>query len=287
MSAAAISALVFAALLHSFWNLLAKRSVHKDTFLILSAITGVLMFAPFALSMWRQVPLEGWLIIIGSGIAEAAYYIALGRAYAVGDMSLVYPLSRGSSPVFVTLIAVFFLGERPSALGLAGIALTVVGIYVLHLRSFARRDLLGPIAALGTPASRYAVLTGLLIATYSVLDKLGIRYAEPLTYIWIVLVVSTILLTPYLLLFKRGEALRELRTNWLSIAIVGAIVVGGYVFILLVLKDNPVSYATSVRGVSVVFGALMGVLVLKEALTPPKLAGAVVIFAGIVCIGLA
>jgi drug/metabolite transporter (DMT)-like permease len=211
----------------------------------------------------------------------------LGSAYKTGDLSMVYPLSRGSSPVFVTLIAVTLLGERPSAIGYAGIALVVLGIYVLHLRTFARADLLSPLRALRDRTSQLAVLTGLMIATYSVLDKLGIKHAEPLTYIWLVLSVSALILAPYLLTRKRAEAAHELRANGLSILLVGAIVLGGYVLILIVLQTAPVSYATSARGISVVFGALLGALVLRESLTGPKLAGACLIFAGVACIGLA
>jgi drug/metabolite transporter (DMT)-like permease len=287
MSWSALGLLLVAAFLHSFWNLLAKRSVDKIAFLMLAAAAGVLLFAPLALSNWRPIAPAGWLIIIASGLAEALYYLLLGAAYKTGDLSMVYPLSRGSSPVFVTLIAVLLLGERPSAVGYAGIALVVLGIYVLHLRTFSRADLLSPLRALRDRTSQLAVLTGLTIATYSVLDKQGIRYAEPLTYIWLVLAISALALAPYLLMRKRAEAVRELRANWLSIALVGAILLGGYVLILIVLQTAPVSYATSVRGISVVFGALLGALVLRESLTAPKLAGACVIFAGVACIGLA
>jgi drug/metabolite transporter (DMT)-like permease len=287
MSWSALGLLLVAAFLHSFWNLLAKRSVDKIAFLMLAAAAGVLLFAPLALSNWRPIAPAGWLIIIASGLAEALYYLLLGAASKTGDLSMVYPLSRGSSPVFVTLIAVLLLGERPSAVGYAGIALVVLGIYVLHLRTFSRADLLSPLRALRDRTSQLAVLTGLTIATYSVLDKQGIRYAEPLTYIWLVLAISALALAPYLLMRKRAEAVRELRVNWLSIALVGAILLGGYVLILIVLQTAPVSYATSVRGISVVFGALLGALVLRESLTAPKLAGACVIFAGVACIGLA
>jgi drug/metabolite transporter (DMT)-like permease len=287
MTASSLSLLLTAAFLHSFWNLLAKRSVHKVTFLMLATTSAAILFAPLALSAWRPIPLQGWLIIVASGAAEAAYYLLLGAAYRNGDLSLVYPLSRGSSPLFVTLIALIFLGEQPSRLGALGITLVVCGIYVLHLNSFARAELLMPLRSLKQRSSQLAVLTGLAIATYSVLDKLGIRYAEPLTYIWIVLVVSVALLLPYLLLRKRDEARTEIRSNWLAIIVVGAIVLGGYTLILVVLRTTPVSYATSVRGISVVFGTLLGMRVLRERFTIPKLAGALTIFVGVVCIGLA
>jgi drug/metabolite transporter (DMT)-like permease len=100
-----------------------------------------------------------------------------------------------------------------------------------------------------------------------------------------VLLVAALVMLPFLLLKRRAEAVREWRANWRSILVVGVLVMGGYLVILFALQNNPVSYATSVRGVSVVFGAIMGMTLLKEAFTRQKLLGALVIFAGIACIG--
>ena len=125
------------------------------------------------------------------------------------------------------------------------------------------------------------------IAAYSSIDKEGVRHVDPVYYYFLVLVVSIIGLLPYLWLRKREATMIELRGHWRSILVVGATIVAGYLVILFVLQSSPVAYTTSVRGISVVFGALMGVLVLKEKFTVPKLAGALLMFAGVACIGMA
>ena len=286
MSFTAIGALVLTAFGHSAWNLLTKRSDDKHVFVVLAVIVGVLLLAPFAWLRAQPIDALGWKIIFVSGMAQLLYYLLLGSAYARGDMSLVYPLSRGSSPLFVMLIASAWQGERPSGLGAVGIALIVVGVYLIPLRSLAMRDLFAPLTSLRNRASQLALLTGAIIATYSAIDKEGVKHADPVYYYFWVLVISVIGLLPYLWLRKRVETVHELRVHWRSILVGGATIVAGYLIILFVLRTSPVTYTTSVRGISVVFGAVMGVLVLKEKFTVPKLIGALVMFAGVVCIGL-
>lgn len=288
MSAIAIAGLLFAAMLHAIWNMLAKRSIDNQTFLIGSVALSTLMLAPFALMRWQPIPAQAWGIIVLSAALEATYYVLLGKAYKGGDLSLVYPISRGSSPMFVTLLAVFVLGERIAPIGVIGILLTVVGIYVVHLKSFAKDALLEPFRAIANSrVSQLALLTGMTIAGYSAVDKVGVGMVDPVLYIFLVFTLSIVMLSPFMLLKKR-EALRvEWRANWRTMLLVGAMIAGGYLLILIILSTNKVSYATSVRSASVVFGALLGLVVLKEPLGDKKLLGAVIIFTGIICIGLA
>lgn len=286
MSSTAIAALILAAFGHSLWNLLTKRSYDKHVFVVLAVVVGVVLLAPFAWMRAHPIDALGWGIVFVSGMAQLVYYLLLGGAYARGDMSLVYPLSRGSSPLFVMVIAAVFQGERPSALGLLGIVLIASGVYLVPLSSLAPRNLFAPLASLRNRASQLALLTGVVIATYSAIDKIGVRHADPVHYYFLVLVVSIVGLLPYLLLRRRKETKIELRAHWRSILVVGATIVAGYLVILFVLQTSPVAYATSIRGVSVIFGSLMGVLVLKEKFTVPKLVGAALMFAGVVCIGL-
>lgn len=288
MSLIAIAGLLFSAMLHAIWNLLAKRSIDNQTFLIGAVGLSTVMLAPFALMRWQPVPPAAWGVIVLSAALESTYYLLLGKAYRGGDLSLVYPISRGSSPMFVTLIAVVILGERIAPIGVIGILLTVVGIYVVHLKSFQRDALLEPFRAIANSrVSQLALLTGMTIAGYSAVDKVGVGMVDPVVYIFLVFLISMIMLSPFMLLKKR-EALRtEWRVNGRTMLLVGAMIAGGYLLILFILASNKVSYATSVRSASVVFGALLGLLVLKEPLGDKKLIGALVIFAGIICIGFA
>jgi drug/metabolite transporter (DMT)-like permease len=286
MSLVSIALLFVASFLHSVWNLLAKKSGDKQIFLVLAVLSGALMLTPFALARAQTISATAWFVIVGSAIFESLYYLLLGGAYSRGDLSLIYPLSRGSSPIFIVLIGVFILRESVSWLGAFGVALIVVGIYVLHLRAFNRDHLLAPFVSLKSRASQFALLSGFAVAAYSAFDKIGVTLLNPVFYFWLALGLSVLFLAP-MLAAKRNAVALEIKNNAPSILAVAVIITFGYLLILFVLQNNKASYATSIRGVSVVFGALMGAVVLKEEMTPPKILGGLIIFAGIVCIGLA
>lgn len=276
-----------AGVVHSTWNLLAKRSLDSQAFLWLALVCATVLFGvPFFL-FYAPFPAQGWLFITLSGALEAVYYLLLGSAYQAGDLSLVYPLSRGSSPIFVLLFAVAALGEHVTALGVVGILLSVAGVYVVHLRSMARRDLLAPLIALREPVSRLALLTGLVIASYSVVDKVGLRYVNPFVYIYLIFGVSLLILAPYMLLTRREALAKEWRTQPVNIVAASVMFVVSYLLVLVALRGAEVSYVTAVRGIAVVFAALMGTVLLREPFPRMKFWGSMLIFAGIACIELA
>jgi drug/metabolite transporter (DMT)-like permease len=283
-----IALLVLAAIGHSVWNLLSKRSLDKQVFLWLALVAATGIFCvPFGV-LYAPIPLIGLGIALISGLVEAGYFLLLGSAYQRGDLSLVYPLARGSAPLVVTLFALIFLHERPSAEGIAGILLIVAGIYALHLRSLDRSGLLAPFASLRRDrASQLALLVGVVIAVYSVIDKVGVSYVNPLLYIYLIFVVSCAALAPYMLLARRAAIVREWRKNWVTILAAAMMFVGSYLLVLIALTTTQVAYVSSVRELSVVFGALLGTLVLREAFGATKVFGAFLIFAGIVAIGIA
>src|SRR5437867_8795787 len=117
MDPQAILLLVFAGAIHATWNLLSKRSIDTQAFLYLSVVAGCLLFALPFLYLYAPFPPQGWACIGLSAVLEAAYFVLLGNAYQRGDLSLVYPLARGSAPLFATLLALSFLGERITAGG--------------------------------------------------------------------------------------------------------------------------------------------------------------------------
>jgi drug/metabolite transporter (DMT)-like permease len=288
MSIQTILLLALAAAVHSVWNLFSKRSLDKQTFLWLAVVASLVIYVLPAVFLMRAFPPWVWGIIVLSGLLEAVYYLLLGSAYQRGDLSLVYPLARGSAPLFVTVFAFSLLGERPTPVGIAGILLIVAGIYTLHLKSIDPRGLLAPIIAVSRErASQLALLVGVIIAGYSVVDKVGVRYVSPFPYLYLVLLVSSVALAPYMLLVRRGAIRREWRVNKGAVIAVGFMFVAGYLFVLYALTMSKVSYAASVREMSVIFGAALGAFVLREPFGGNKILGAVFIFAGIVCIALA
>jgi drug/metabolite transporter (DMT)-like permease len=277
-----------AAVVHSAWNLLSKRSLDKQVFLWLALVGSLVIFLLPVSYVYVRVPPTIWGIILLSGLLEAMYFLLLGSAYQRGDLSLVYPLARGSAPLFVTLFALAFLGERVSPQGVSGILLIVGGIYTLHLKSLDWRGLLVPLLALRRErASQLALLVGMTIASYSVVDKVGVRYVSPFQYLYLVFVVSGVALAPYMLAARRDAIRREWGANKAAIVAVAIMYVGSFLLVLIALTSSQVSYVSSVREVSVVFGAALGAFILREPFGGTKILGAAFIFAGIVCIGLA
>jgi uncharacterized membrane protein len=279
-----ISLLALAAVIHGTWNLLSKRSVEKQVYLWLALVASLVIFLVPMIAVVQPLAPHGWVFIVLSGLLEAVYYLLLGSAYQRGDLSLVYPLARGSAPLFATLFAVVLLGERPTLIGLVGILVIVSGIYTLHLKSLTPRGLAAPLLALRDRTSQLAVLVGLTIASYSVVDKQGVRAVSPFPYLYFVLLVAATALAPYMLLARRQAVRDEWRSNWLSILLTAVLFVASYLLVLIALSGSQVSYVASVREMSIVFGALLGALVLREPFGRTKILGAALIFAGIVAI---
>jgi len=285
-----IGLLVCAGLLHSLGNLLAKRGEDTLAFLWLVLATvaavGLIPTLIFVTISSSPLPAVGWALVALSGALEALYYFLLGRAYQSGDFSLVYPLARGSSPLFATLIALGLRGERPSWVGAAGILLIVCGIYVLHVPAFDRKGLAAPLVALRGGISRLALLIGLVIASYSVVDKVGVSYTNPLLYLYLILAVASLLLAPYMLVARQAQVRSEWSRHELRIVMTAVFFVAAYLLVLFALRTTQVGYVASVREVSVVFAAALGSVLLREPFAEKKILGSLLIFAGILSIAL-
>ncbi len=284
MTGLALLLVTTSAVFHAVWNLLTKASRDKPLFLWWTGLAGSLLFLP-ALVWWRPAwPGEAglWAGIALAATLRAAYFGALGAAYARGDLSLVYPLARGMAPVLVPPVAILLLGERPSAVGALGIGAVALGVYVLHLPGLATADLLAPFRALRLPHARPAALTGLITATYSVVDKWNVtRGADPLLYAYLTIPVAALLLTPAAAR-RPGAIAAEWRANRLAIPAVALLMTSGYVLVLFALRLAPVSYVAPARELGIVFGTLLGVVTLGEPNRPQRLTGASLIVVGVI-----
>ena len=272
--------LVLAAALHAIANTLMKKSHDKIAFcwwmLIAFSVLGVptLFFLP-------RVEPSAWLIVLLSGVLEAIYFFTLTRAYTSGDLSLVYPIARGSAPLFLLLWAVLFLGERPTWMGFCGIASVIAGLYLINLSKI--RDWSRPLHAFRSSASRWALLTGVLISAYSAVDKVGVRYFHPFVYLYLILLVCCFFLSFQWLIPDRRVALKEEPRNGRLIPILAAAVFGtaGYLLVLGAMRLSPVSYVGPVREVSVVIGAWIGIRYLGEQGGSLRIAASILVALGI------
>jgi len=287
MSGLALGIVLVAAFLHASWNYLAKKSRNKIAFIWWAILFSTIIFSPMFLYYWPRVTisLKGWGCILATGVLHAFYFWFVGSAYERGDLSLVYPLSRGSGPLFVPIPAVLILNEQLSTPGLYGIALVILGIFIIHLRSFAVQSFFEPFLALRGRASLWAICTGGTIAGYSLVDKVGVSIVSPPVYIYLMFIISLLLLSPYVFIKVRSDLKKEWNINKIQILIVGFLDLFTYLMILFALRMSKVSYVAAAREVSIVFSALIGILLLQEKNAPQKLVGAVFISLGVILIG--
>lgn len=273
--------LVLAGIIHACWNMIAKKSIDKQVFLWLALIVSFVAALAAAFMTGEPFPSNQSLrLVFLSGSIEAVYFTLLGSAYQSGDLSAVYPVARGSAPVFATAIARVSLDESLPLTGLAGIALVCAGLYSTSVGAANRARWSGGSFTL-------AVLTGLTTAAYSVVDRAGMQQSSPLPYISLVFGVSALLLLPRMVTSKRAAVVREWRKNAGGIVAVGLLSGVAYILALVAMRSTGAGYVTAVREVSVVFAALFGAIVLREPFGLARIGSSLIIFAGIVCIALA
>ncbi len=266
---------------HSAWNLALKSEPRRLEASLLALGAAVLLSAPVLLfHPLTEVSARVWGLVLLSAAFETAYLLTLTAAYEVGDLSLVYPIARGSAPLVVMPMAVLILGERVSASGLCGIALVVGGIVVSHSGLFRSAAASG-----ARPAAALALLTGVMIAGYSLVNKVGVATTPVLLWAFLVLTVDAVLLLIVLRARGRLEWPRGGAPRWRAAAI-GVLMLAAYLAVLRALSLAPVSYVVAGREVSIVVTTLAGALLLHERHSRPRVAGAVVIFAGLVVLAL-
>lgn len=287
MPPTALGLLLIAAVLHATWNLFVKRAREKQIFTWCALLVGATCFTPL-LTQVASFPLSIWPYVIFSAIFEATYYFVLIRAYQNGDFSLVYPMARGSAPVLLTIWAILFLGERPRPYGLIGIGLLVLGLVIVGGKSWWTLRSLRKTSALSSSGLVLALGVACCISIYSAIDGAAVHRVAPLPYTVLVIALSGLLLTPAVLLRYGGQAIiAECRANWPRIILVGILSLLSYMLVLLSYSIAQVSYAGSIREISVVFAAFLGWRLLGEDFGVIRVIGAIFIFAGILVIAVA
>lgn len=280
MSSLALALVLTSAVFHAVWNLLTKESEDKLLFLWwMLGVASVLFLPLVVLGPWPFISRQGWSYIVASGAIHTGYYIFLSGAYERGDLSLVYPLARGSSPLLVVACAFLFIGERPSGPGLLGIGSVVLGLLLLH------RSPTGGFDLLRGPHVPRALLTGMTIAAYSTVDKLGVALVHPFPYLVYFHVVSFLLLTPWVIATRGKGSLLNLWPRRGKVTIAAGFQYLAYVLVLSAMTLAKVSYVVAAREVNVVFGAVLGVWWLKEKYALQKLVASAFVALGLVLIG--
>lgn len=282
MSPLALALVLVAAVVHATWNLLAKRVGGGAPFVWLFGALSALIYAPLAVAaIIIQRPQLGTVelgFIVGSALLHIGYYLLLQRGYRVGDLSLVYPLARGTGPALATAAAIIFFGERPTPLALSGALIVVGGVFVLAGGGRRTGDGGGEAVAAG-------LMTGTVIAAYTLWDKhaVGALLIPPLVLDWGTSLCRAALLAP--VAWRRRDAVRacwrEHRRAVLGVALLNPL---SYILVLTALVFTPVSYVAPAREVSILVGALFGARLLGEGDVRRRLAAAGVIVLGVVAL---
>lgn len=278
-----LTLVIASAFSHASWNVLAKSGTDKESFFWLMNVTSLFTLLPlFYLLMpdW-SFPHAAVPFMILSGVAETLYFVSLGSAYEIGDLSVVYPLAR-SSPLFVVVLAVAFLGEKISPSGFAGIILVVLGVYTIHLRSLSLGDFLSPIRSLRGRASQFALLTAIWTTSYSLFDKMGVTTVGPFVYAFWLDFFILLFMTP-VVIWRRGWRMvaGEWKASNVRLIVAGFLARFGYILVLVAMSLAQVSYILALRQLSVVLGAAAGVFLLKEEYGRIRVLSSIIIFLGV------
>jgi len=262
-----IGLVAVSAVLHVAWNIRLKTAgdpLRTATVGMLAASVGIV---PAGIAAWLAagapaLPAEGIALGIASGFVEAAYFILLSAAYRRGDLSVVYPIARGTAPLLAVAIGVVVLGERLGVAGSIGVVALLGGFLVLQQpwRAVAGRGGFDPAIA-------FALATGVTIATYTALDRVGTRIIDPLPYAAILWVTASFALVAWVRLRAGGDVAAGGASEVRRAAVGGFLTLGAYLLILFALSVAPLSGVAPLRESATVFAAAWGSVRLGEAAT--------------------
>ena len=265
MTVLALGLVLFSALVHASWNFLLKKSGGGTGLITAASALSLVVYAPLVAGVtwfhgYQFHPLH-LALMLGSGMIHTAYFILLDRAYrSGGDLSIVYPLARATGPLLTIVVAILLLGEHPGPTAIGGAILIGVSALVLTGNPLAWHK------SEARHAVRFALLTGCMIATYTVWDKASVAtwLIPPLVYDWGCNAFRVSVLVPLTRHRLPGailKAWREKRGTVVAIALMSPL---SYILVLTAMVFTPVSLVAPAREVSILFAALMGAHLLKE-----------------------
>lgn len=288
MPASALAMVIVAALLHAFWNIVAKKTGGNRHFVLMGGLMLSLIWAPAGLWMgWREVPRWGWtqwMFVGGSGLLHLAYFKVLLKGYRVSDLTVVYPVARGTGPLISSLLAVAVMGEALTVHGAIGVLGVCAGVFIIAG---------GPAMLRATHDSaqrarlhaglRWGAATGLLIAAYTVLDSYSVKVLllSPVILDYFGNLVRLPFMLPTLLRDPSGFVDAWRRYKWHAV-VLGAVSPLAYMLVLYAVRVAPVSHVAPAREISMLFAALIGGRLLGEADRGQRVLGALLMAGGVV-----
>lgn len=279
----AFALIIISAFMHATWNYLSKRSKGGITFVWLFMVVSVVVYAPFAVGVFifqdSKIGWGGFGFIIGSTVIHLAYTLTLQKGYKIGDLSLVYPVARGTGPMLAALAAIFIYHEQPTIIEFCGIFLVVSSVFILTggFQIFKRSASVLPFV--------YGLVVGIMIASYTLWDKgaVSVLLIPPLLYFYGSMMGQLILLTPFVWQ-RRSEIRKEWRRNKTEAIGIGLLNPLAYLLILTVMIVVPVSHVAPVREISILIGTVMGTRLLSEGFGLRRVVAAGAMVTGVVIV---
>jgi|SRR5436190_5478026 len=273
MAGTALALALAAAFLHACWNVLLARARDPEAATAVALITAVVVFAPIAVAA-GDVDARVWPFLVGSAAFELLYFALLAAAYRRVHLSVVYPLARGTAPVLVLIVGVLVLGTATSWRQAAGVATVAAGVLLVR----------GARIRAGAPELLFGVPIACCIAAYTLIDKHGIRYATPLLYLELAMLVPAIAYAASIAIVRDVPSLKAEVTAPTLLA--GLATFGAYALVLAALQRASAASVAAVRETSVVIATALAAVVLNEPVGPVRFSGAVLVATGIVLISL-
>jgi len=292
MPLSALAMVIVAALLHAFWNIVAKKTGGNRHFVLMGGLLLALFWAPAGLWLgWQEVPRWGWVqwtFVSLSGFTHLAYFKVLLKGYRVSDLTVVYPVARGTGPLVSSLLAVVVMGEALTLRGGLGVLCVCVGVFTIAGGPALLRAAHDPAQRERVHAGlRWGAATGLLIAVYTVLDGYAVKklLIGPIIVDYFGNLVRLPFMLPTLLRDPFGFADAWRRYKWHAV-ILGLVSPLAYVLVLYAVKLAPVSHVAPAREISMLFAALIGGRLLDEGDRGSRILGALLMAAGVALLAL-
>lgn len=275
MSLHIILLILFAALLHASWNALLRGGADRLWSMTVMCIAVAIVCAPAAIFVGLPDRASWGFGLLSAGL-HVGYNLFLVRSYKTGDLGQTYPISRGSSPLLITLAAALFAGERIATGTMFGVALVSCGIISLAFKG--RR--------FAVPGLPYALGTGCFIAAYSVTDGLGVRLSgNPLAYTLWMCALWGVFMPPVYITLRSARSLFTVRPGIITASVGGWVSLLAYGIVIYAMTRAPMGAVSALRETSVLFAAVIGYFFLGETLTVRKMLACMVIAIGTIIIG--
>ncbi|MWV47392.1 EamA family transporter [Paenibacillus sp. HJL G12] len=269
---------------HAVWSMFTKRSLNKGVFLwSIMMIPAVILLPVLIMELWKH-PLSwsAYGLLLLSVALQALYSWLLSKTYELGDLSQIYPIMRGTSTLLVPIIGVLFLKESLSLFGWAGIILMLGGFFLLSGIGPRRKNANTQPQSLKPFA--LALCVGLCTTGYVFVDKLNLEHVSPVALLEVTNIGFVLGLTP--LVLASGSLRQEWRKNRSTIFLGAILNPGSYLLFLFAMQQAPMAHISPLREIGTVFATFLGVLLLKEQQGLKRITTSIVVFCGILLIGM-